>query len=86
MWIQLGATYLAARVPILAHAREAAGCEDFSLSPDLLDPSRINVHERWRSKEDLLAYRSGGGPELADDIPVTGASVELHHVAFSEAP
>ena len=36
--------YLAARVPIMAHAREAPGCEDFALSADLLDPARINVY------------------------------------------
>jgi quinol monooxygenase YgiN len=47
--------YLAARVPILAHAREAAGCLDFSLSADLIDTGRINVYEQWRSHEDLLA-------------------------------
>jgi quinol monooxygenase YgiN len=78
--------FLEARVPILAHARQAPGCEDFSLSPDLLDAGRVNVYERWRSRDDLLAYRSGGGPELDDDIPVTAAAVELHHVSASEAP
>jgi quinol monooxygenase YgiN len=78
--------YLAARIPILAHAREASGCLDFSLSPDLLDPGRINVYERWRSREDLLAYRAGDGPQLDDDIPLTGAAVELHHISRSEAP
>lgn len=78
--------YLAARVPIMAHARQAPGCEDFALSADLLEPSRINVYERWRSREDLLTYRDGDGPELADDIPLTGAAVELHHISASEAP
>ena len=61
------AAYLEARVPILEHARQAPGCVDFSLSADLLDPGRINVYERWRSRADLLAYRSGGGPELDDE-------------------
>ena len=58
------AAYLEARVPILEHARQAPGCLDFSLSADLLDPGRVNVYERWRSREDLLAYRSGSGPDL----------------------
>ena len=78
--------YLAARVPILEHARTAPGCLDFSLSADLLDPGRINVYERWRSRDDLLAYRSGDGPELDDTIEVTSADVELHHIGVSEAP
>ncbi len=78
--------YLRARVPILAHARQAPGCLDFSLSADLLEGGRVNVYERWRSREDLLAYRSGDGPDLDDDIEVTSAQVELHHISASEAP
>lgn len=78
--------YLAARVPIMAHAREAPGCEDFALSADLLDPARINVYERWRTHEDLLAYRSSDGPEEPEDIALTGANVQLHHISASEAP
>jgi quinol monooxygenase YgiN len=78
--------YLDTRVAILAHARQAPGCLDFSLSADLLDAGRINVYERWRSREDLLAYRAGDGPELDDTIAVTAAAVELHHISATEAP
>ena len=78
--------FLEARVPILEHAREAPGCLDFSLSADLLDPGRVNVYERWRSREDLLSYRAGDGPRLDDSIAVTAADVELHHISASEAP
>jgi quinol monooxygenase YgiN len=78
--------FLQARVPILEHARAAPGCLDFSLTADLLDAGRVNVYERWRSREDLLAYRRGGGPVLDDSIPVTAADVELHHISASEAP
>ena len=78
--------YLEARVAILAHARQARGCLDFSLSADLLDAGRINVYERWRSRQDVLAYRTGDGPQLVDDIAVIAADVELHHVSASEAP
>ena len=78
--------YLEARVPILEHARDAPGCLDFSLSADLLDAGRVNVHERWRSREDLLAYRAGEGPQLDDSLAVTAADVQLHHISASEAP
>jgi quinol monooxygenase YgiN len=78
--------FLAARVPVLEHARRAPGCLDFSLSADLLDAGRVNVYERWRSREDLRAYRSGDGPELDDRIAVKSADVELHHISSSEAP
>jgi quinol monooxygenase YgiN len=80
------AAYLDARVAILEHARQAPGCLDFSLSADLLDAGRVNVYERWRSREDLLAYRAGGGPELDDSIAVQAADVELHHISASEPP
>ena len=81
------AAFLESRIPILAHARDAPGCLDFSLSADLLDPGRVNVYERWRSHEDLRAYRaSEGGPELDESVPVTAADVELHHVSASEPP
>ena len=78
--------FLIARLPIIAHAREAKGCLDFSLSADSLDLSRVNVYERWSSDEDLQAYRNGGGPELDDRITVAAAAVELHHISGSEAP
>lgn len=78
--------YLAARVPVLAHARKASGCQDFSLTADLLDAGRINVYERWHSREDLLAYRSGEGPEPEHTIAVIAADVELHHISAIEAP
>jgi quinol monooxygenase YgiN len=80
------AAYLDARVAILEHARQAPGCLDFSLSADLLDAGRVNVYERWRSREALLAYRAGGGPELDDSIAVRAADVELHHISASEPP
>jgi len=78
--------YLEARMPILVHARDAPGCLDFSLSADLLDAGRINVYEQWRTREDLLAYRGGGGPDVDDTIPVISARVQLHHISASEAP
>jgi hypothetical protein len=52
----------------------------------VLDDARVNVYERWRSREDLIAYRTGGGPQLDDSIPVRAADVELHQISASEAP
>jgi quinol monooxygenase YgiN len=78
--------YISDRLAIIAHARRAPGCLDFSLSPDPLDDGRINVYERWRSREDLGAYRAGDGPELDDRIALVGAAVELHEISSSGAP
>jgi quinol monooxygenase YgiN len=54
-------------------ARGTPGCHDFSVSADPLDPTRVNVLERWESVEAMLAFR-GTGPDdgIADRI------VEFH--------
>jgi quinol monooxygenase YgiN len=54
--------YLRGCADVVAAARKTQGCLDFALSPDLLDPGRINVFERWQSQEDLHRFR-GSGPD-----------------------
>jgi quinol monooxygenase YgiN len=54
--------YLDGCTSVVAAARQAQGCRDFALSPDLLDAGRINVFERWDSDEDLHRFR-GSGPD-----------------------
>jgi quinol monooxygenase YgiN len=54
--------YLEGCVSVVQAAREAHGCRDFALSPDLLEAGRINVYERWDSDEDLQRFR-GSGPD-----------------------
>jgi quinol monooxygenase YgiN len=53
------------RAEVVAAARRAKGCLDFAVSADPVDPSRVNVFERWCSRESLQAFR-GAGP--SDDI------------------
>jgi quinol monooxygenase YgiN len=48
---------------VVAAAREAPGCLDFALSPDVLEPGRINVFERWESASALEAFRGSGPPD-----------------------
>jgi quinol monooxygenase YgiN len=54
--------YLEGCASVVAAARQAQGCCDFALSPDLLDQGRINVYELWDSEEDLHRFR-GSGPD-----------------------
>jgi quinol monooxygenase YgiN len=54
--------YLEGCASVVAAARQAQGCHDFALSPDPLEPGRINVYERWDSEEDLHRFR-GSGPD-----------------------
>lgn len=55
-------SYLAGCVTIVEQGRAAAGCLDFALSADIVDPARINVYERWDNWDNLQAFR-GDGPE-----------------------
>lgn len=44
-------------------ARHAPGCLDFAVSADPVDPTRVNVFERWAGPEDLDAFRASGDPD-----------------------
>jgi quinol monooxygenase YgiN len=55
--------YLEGCREVVAAAREAEGCLDFALSPDLLEPGRINVLERWESAAALERFRGSGPPD-----------------------
>ena len=47
---------------VVTQGRAADGCLDFALSPDLIEPGRINILERWESREALDACRGAGTP------------------------
>jgi quinol monooxygenase YgiN len=53
-------SYLAGCVTVVEQARAAAGCLDFAISADLIDPGRINIFERWESQAAVEAFRSSG--------------------------
>jgi uncharacterized protein len=71
--------YLEGCAAVVAAAREAHGCHDFALSPDLLDPARINVYERWATEEDLHRFR-GSGPEDAQLTELLNVAVREYSV------
>jgi quinol monooxygenase YgiN len=73
-------TYLADCVGVLTQARSTRGCLDFCQSPDLLDPSRINIFELWDSQEAVEAFR-GSGPSGEQQSAIQGASVSEYDIA-----
>ena len=79
------AAYLDACTDVVRQARTASGCLDFALSPDLIDPGRINVYEAWESEAQLLAFRGAGEPP-SDTPPIKDAQVMRHEVAASGPP
>jgi len=76
---------LAASLEAVAQARRSAGCLDFVVAADPLDPARINVYERWESEAALVAFRDEGpSADLASEI--LRADVQRHHIASSGPP
>ncbi|WP_416565529.1 putative quinol monooxygenase [Nocardia testacea] len=73
------AAYLAGCIGVVDQARSAPGCLDFALSPDLTDPARINILERWTDRQSLEAFRgSGTGDE--QNAAIRGASVAEYEI------
>jgi hypothetical protein len=66
----------------VAAARRSAGCLDFVVAADPIDPDRVNVYEQWQSEAQLEAFRGEGpGPDLTSDI--VSADVSRHQVSSS---
>ena len=73
-------SYLADCVSVVEQARGAAGCLDFAISADLVDPGRINIFERWESQAAVEAFR-GSGPSDEQGAAMLAASVSEYDVA-----
>lgn len=73
-------SYLASCVSIVEQARRAAGCLDFAISPDLSEPGRINVFERWESQAAVETFRSSG-PTDDQSAAMLSASVAEYDIS-----
>lgn len=71
--------YLSGCVNVVRQARRAAGCLDFALSADLVDPGRVNIFERWESPAAVEAFR-GSGPSDEQGAAIVSASVAEYDV------
>ena len=72
-------TYLAGCVSVVEQARGTAGCLDFAISADLIDPGRINIFERWESQTAVEAFR-GSGPSSEQGAAMLSASVAEYEI------
>ncbi|MET8654979.1 putative quinol monooxygenase [Nocardia aurea] len=66
--------YLAQCREVVELARAAPGCLDFGIGPDLVDPDRVNVFERWVGRAEVEAFR-GAGTSGELDGQIVGADV-----------
>jgi quinol monooxygenase YgiN len=76
--------YLSECTEVIRAARDAAGCIDFHLSADPIEPGRINIFEQWESVAAVEAFR-GSGPPGDQQAAVLDARVTQHEVASSIA-
>jgi quinol monooxygenase YgiN len=73
-------SYLAGCVSIVEQARRAAGCLDFAITADLIDPGRVNIFERWESQAAVETFR-GSGPSNEQLPAMLSASVAKYDIA-----
>jgi quinol monooxygenase YgiN len=73
-------SYLAACVSIVERARGAAGCLDFAITADLIDPGRVNLFERWESQAAVKAYRRRA-PRNRSGVAMLSVSVAEYDIA-----
>jgi quinol monooxygenase YgiN len=71
--------YLAGCVDVVLAGRAAAGCLDFALSADLIDPGRVNILEQWESVAAVEAFR-GSGVDGEQGAAIITASVAEYEV------
>ncbi len=79
------AAFLAANSDVVRNARQATGCLDFVQAADPVDPSRINIYERWDTEDHLLAFRGAGQP-ASDSPPIQSAEVMRYVISAVEEP
>ena len=72
--------YLAGCVRVVEQARRAAGCLDFAIAADLVDPGRINIYELWESQRAVETFRSSG-PSDEQGAAMLSASVAEYEIA-----
>ncbi|MGF1473037.1 MAG: putative quinol monooxygenase [Rubrobacteraceae bacterium] len=77
--------YVAECAPIVEAARATAGCLDFSITADGIDPTRVCIYERWDSEDQLLAFR-GAGVGTNQQAQVLDADVKRYAISSVGGP
>jgi quinol monooxygenase YgiN len=73
---ELRESHLAESRRIVEAARAADGCLDFTMTPDLLVPGRMNLFERWESQAAVKAFRKRAPRGKQSAAPLSGSVAE----------
>jgi quinol monooxygenase YgiN len=76
-------SYLEGCRTVVRQARVSPGCLDFAISADLIEPDRIDIFERWKSRVALDEFR-GGGPSDEQQGSIVSASVCEYEVGSEQ--
>jgi len=61
--------YVATFADMVERSRAAPGCLDVAITADSVEAGRVNVFERWASKEDVEAWRAvADAPDVDVDL------------------
>lgn len=71
---------------MVERARSRDGCLDFAISPDAVDPERVNLFERWRDQSALDAWRKVAGKLVKTRVKPREVSVSLYRTEKAEKP
>ena len=77
--------YVAECREVVLLARAAPGCLDFAITADTVDPGRIDVYERWRTRPELTAFR-GSGPSGEQQATLLAVEVDEFEVPGTPLP
>ncbi|GAA1665008.1 hypothetical protein GCM10009745_03510 [Kribbella yunnanensis] len=77
---------VAAHQVIVRAARAYPGCLDCSISPDPIDPGRVNIFEYWDSEETLNTWRAIAPSPDPTTATIESQKVFLHEVSASGPP
>jgi quinol monooxygenase YgiN len=75
--------YLRGCHEVITAARATDGCLDFHLSPDPVEPDRINIYEQWETVAAVEAFR-GSGPSGEQTAAIRDGRVFQHEIASTE--
>jgi quinol monooxygenase YgiN len=68
----------------MRESRAEAGCIDYVLSADPLEPGRVYLFERWESKEHLAPHLARLSAPAAPDpgaVPVLAVDIQQYEIA-----
>ncbi|WP_275560796.1 antibiotic biosynthesis monooxygenase [Streptomyces sp. 5-6(2022)] len=71
--------------PIVEAARSRPGCLDLSISPDPIEPGRVNNFEHWESQEALDAFRAVA-PRPSVSVDIKDDQVLKHEISHTGPP